>query len=56
MYRKKNNRYSNKDNYSQHEDNRFNDGKHYNKNHKQAEWKSRNNVRQDLRKELYMDA
>ena len=42
----KNKSHYNNDDY---QENRFNDGKHYNKKHK-TEKKSRNNVKQDLRK------
>jgi hypothetical protein len=53
MCSKKHNRYSGRDNHENYEDNRFNDGKHYNKKNKPSEKKSRNNVKQSLRKELY---
>jgi len=53
MCSKKHNRYSGRDNHESYEDNRFNDGKHYNKKNKPSEKKSRNNVKQSLRKELY---
>lgn len=55
MCSKKHNRYFGRDNYESYEDNRFNDGKHYNKKNKQSETKSRNNVKQNLRKELYFN-
>lgn len=54
MYHKKHNRYSEKDTYGKYEENRFSDGKHFNQKHKGVERKSRNNAKQDLRKELYM--
>lgn len=38
-------------NHDKREENRFNDGKHFNKKNKNSEKKSRNNVKQSLRKE-----
>lgn len=40
------------DNYESRENSRFNDGKHFNKKHKNEDKRSRNNVKQSLRKEL----
>lgn len=41
------------DHYNEREDNRYNDGKHFSKKSKNVDKRSRNNVKLDLRKELY---
>lgn len=53
MCNKKKHNYSGRDNYENYEDNRYSDGKHYNKKHNPTEKKSRNNMKQNLWKELY---
>jgi hypothetical protein len=40
----------NKGHHDIYEENRFSDGKHYNKKHNNTDKKSRNNAKQDLRK------
>lgn len=53
MYHKKRSLYSDSGIYDIHENNRFSDGKHYNQKHKETDKKSRNNIKQDLKK-LYL--
>lgn len=52
MCHNRNNHYSASSDFSRH-DNKFNDGKYYSQKHKHVEKKSRNNVKQDLRKGIY---